>query len=156
MKVYSLVMVFLFTMHTTSIAQTIKYDTTKAEGSIEIYGRVTDQKGNGLEFARITLFEGEIEKGFAKTGLDGNYRITQIQKCKCELNLKVYYVGYQERIINILGSKENVHVDIRLETRKRSANNRMGLHSSYSPIRIDRTEPNRKIITKEQIKHFPW
>jgi len=57
----------------------------------EIYGRVTDEKKQALDYATVQAYEGGILKGGAKTDINGNYSIKPLSPGT--YMIKVTYVG---------------------------------------------------------------
>ena len=154
--VYSLVLVFLIGTHTDSMAQSVQYDSTQTDGFIEIYGRVIDEKRNGVVFATVTILEGGVIKGGGRTDMNGYYKIKLIRGGNNKYDLKVAYIGYQEKMITqTYGQKRREKVTFFLEPRVGA---RMGAFVITTVPRglMDKESPNKKIITKEQILHSPW
>ena len=41
----------------------------------ELHGRVTDEKGQPMDFATVQVFDKGVSRGGAKTDINGNYKI---------------------------------------------------------------------------------
>nr|MBP6315139.1 TonB-dependent receptor [Chitinophagaceae bacterium] len=119
----------------------------------EIYGRVTDDKKQPLEFATVQAFQGGISKGGAKTDINGNYSIKPLPPGEYEL--KISYVGMNtDEIKGIpLGNDSRRKVDVQLEKKMLKEVKVRG--SKYVPPLVDATDPNRKGITRKQMAEAP-
>lgn len=118
----------------------------------EIYGRITDEKKAGLDFASVTAMEGGIVKGGAKTDINGNYKIKPLAPGKYEL--KVTYMGYKEmRLNNIyVGNDKSVKQDVEME--RLDATKKTVIVRDVKNKLIDASDPGKKVVTGETFKNF--
>ncbi len=124
----------------------------------EIYGKVVDEKKQPVDFASVQAFEGGILKGGAKTDLNGNYSIKPLAPGTYEI--RVSYLGMAEqRISGIpLSNDGQKKVDVTMEKKKQ-----VGLDTNKKIIIVEKRyvqplisdEPNKSVITKEQMKRAP-
>lgn len=123
----------------------------------EIYGRVTDDKNQPLEFATVQAFQGGISKGGAKTDINGNYSIKPLPPGEYEI--KVTYLGMNTDITKDipLGNDSKRKVDVQME--KRAAATPKGevvvKAKKYVKPLVDPTDPGSNVMTKEQMKSAP-
>ncbi|HNB81298.1 MAG TPA: carboxypeptidase-like regulatory domain-containing protein, partial [Chitinophagaceae bacterium] len=120
----------------------------------EIYGRVTDEKKQGLDFASVTALEGGVVKGGKKTDMNGNYTIKPLAPGKYDI--RVTYLGYKEFILTgvYVGNDKSVKVDIQLEKKESSATKKDVIVRDYKVKLIDASDPGHKVVTGEQFKNF--
>ena len=119
----------------------------------EIYGRVTDDKGQPLDFATVQAFEGGISKGGAKTDMNGNFKIKPLNPGT--YSVKVTYAGYvtEERTEIRVGGDKRVNVDFQLE--KKTATTKKDIVIKKERVKIiDPGDPGKKTITGAQIKQL--
>ncbi len=153
---YSLAVVFLISMHEISFAQgqTVT-DTSEQLNRNEIYGKVVDEKGIGLDFASVTVSQNGVVKGGAKTQINGDYKIERLAEGKYDM--MVTYVGYNPNKRTQIEVTNNTAQEINLTLKKNESKKVQGQIITVGSIRfLDPSNPNRKITTKEQIKHSPW
>lgn len=123
----------------------------------EIYGRVTDDKGQALDFATVQAFQGGILKGGAKTDLNGNYSIKPLQPG--EYTIKVSFVGMvTEEISGVpLGNEGRRKVDAKLE--KKPAATPKGevviKATKYRKPLVDPGDPSSGVMVGADIKKAP-
>jgi len=119
----------------------------------EIYGRVTDEKKAGLDFASVTALEGGIVKGGAKTDMNGNFKIKPLAPGKYDL--KVTYVGYKEFLLTgiIVATDKSVKQDVQME-KKTSNEKKEVIVREVKVKQIDPGDPGRKVVTGEAFKNF--
>ncbi len=78
-----------------------------------IQGKIVDQNtGEGLPFANVVLEKDGVQKAGTTTDLDGNYSLTGFDPGT--YNLKVIYVGYQDKLTTgiVIGASKTVPLDI--------------------------------------------
>ncbi|MEZ5045497.1 MAG: carboxypeptidase regulatory-like domain-containing protein [Chitinophagaceae bacterium] len=122
-------------------------------GSGEIYGKVTDEKGQPIDFAIVQAFEGGVQKGGAKTDLNGNFRIKPLSPGK--YTLRVSYTGYNTEELQgiVLGVDKSLKIDVQLEKKTKTiAEVKI---KEYKKKLIDASEPTKNSLTKEEIKALP-
>ena len=148
MKTLRLLALLIFVANNTSFGQAV---------AGEIYGRVTDEKGEGLDFATVQAFQGGILKGGAKTDLNGNYSIKPLQPG--EYTVKISFVGMvTEEISGIpLGNEGRRKVDAKLE--KKPAATPKGevviKASRYRKPLVDPGDPSSGVMVGADIKKAP-
>lgn len=120
----------------------------------EIFGRVTDDKKQALDFASVQAFEGGVLKGGAKTDLNGNYRIKPLSPGRYDL--KISFLGFQTQEIKgiLVGSDKSVKVDVEMQ-KKDAKQGPEVVVKDYKVKLIDPSDPGQKTITSEQIKQLP-
>jgi hypothetical protein len=123
----------------------------------EIYGRVTDEKKQALDYATVQAYEGGILKGGAKTDINGNYSIKPLSPGT--YMIKVTYVGMKtEEISDIpLGNDGRRKVDVEME--KRPAASPKGpvivRAKKYVKPLVDPSDPGTNVMTKGDIAKAP-
>ncbi len=123
----------------------------------EIYGRVTDDKKQPLEFATVQAFQGGISKGGAKTDINGNYSIKPLPPGEYEI--KVTYLGMNTDITKDipLGNDQRRKVDVQME--KRSAATPKGevviKATRYVKPLVDASDPGTNVMTRKQMAEAP-
>ncbi len=148
MKTLRLLALLIFVANNTSFGQAV---------AGEIYGRVTDEKGQALDFATVQAFQGGILKGGAKTDLNGNYSIKPLQPG--EYTIKISFVGMvTEEISGIpLGNEGRRKVDAKLE--KKPAATPKGevviKASRYRKPLVDPGDPSSGVMVGADIKKAP-
>jgi hypothetical protein len=105
-KTFRLLTAFLFVTH-------IAFGQASQSG--DIYGRITDEKNQALDFVTIRAEEGGVSKGGAKSDINGNYKIKPLSPGKYDII--VTYAGYQtEKITGVLvGSDKSTKLDVKME-----------------------------------------
>jgi hypothetical protein len=125
-----------------------------AQNSGEIYGRVTDEKKQGLDFATVTAMEGGVVKGGGKTDLNGNYKIKPLAPGKYDV--KVTYTGYKSSTIQgiIVAADKRVQQDFQMAKKENNALKEEFVVTTYKNKLVDASDPGNKIISGEQFVNF--
>lgn len=123
----------------------------------EIYGTVTDEKGEPMINASVQVTEGGIAKGGAVTDIDGKFSVKPLSPGSYQV--RVSYTGYKQTLIDGVdvtgtGVKVNVKMD------QSSANTTLGVvevkAERYAAPLIQPKDPgSTTTLTKEQIKNLP-
>jgi hypothetical protein len=119
-----------------------------------IYGKVLDEKKQGLDFASVTASEGGQIKGGAKTDLNGNYKIKGLAPGRYEV--KVTFVGYKESITRdvIVQTDKLTNLDLEMEKREsKSATQKEVVIKDYKRKLIDPDGSNTNYVSKEVIRN---
>lgn len=90
----------------------IIYDKGYSEAG-EIYGRITDEKNQPLDFASVQVLENGIVKGGGKSDLNGLYKIKPLKPGTYKV--KVSYVGFQEIMITDVTLFGNMRLEVNLK-----------------------------------------
>lgn len=145
-------LLLLSLMYNQTNAQTInEHDTTKSLVAT-LYGKVTNEKKEGIDFASILILQGGVLKGGTKTDINGNYRI-KIQAYE-NYDVLVKCAGYREQkiealIVNTIG-RHNLNVE--LETKNSDSSNDKIIITSFPPgKKMNRVELNKPILS--DVKH---
>jgi len=64
----------------------------QGNNSGEIYGRITDEKGESLDAASVSAYQGGVLKGGKRSDLNGNYIIKPL--APGTYTVKVTFLGY--------------------------------------------------------------
>lgn len=122
----------------------------------EIYGRITDEKGQILDFATVQALQGGIIKGGAKSDLNGNYSIKPLTPGTYEI--KVSYAGYATSLIqNIpVNNDGKTKIDVKMEkSQPIDITKGKGVEiktTRYKPPIVNTDAPSSNIKTKTEIK----
>ena len=136
------------------VVDVVKADDTKIiytdngeKGSGEIYGRIYDEKKEGLDFASIMAYQNNIVKGGSKTDMNGNYKIKPLQSGIYDL--KVTYVGYKEKIIKgvKVASSSKVQIEFQLNKKAISGGSKDVVITAYKVKMIDASDPGSRVVT---------
>jgi hypothetical protein len=140
-KTFRLLTAFLFVTH-------IAFGQASQSG--DIYGRITDEKNQALDFVTIRAEEGGVSKGGAKSDINGNYKIKPLSPGKYDII--VTYAGYQtEKITGVLvGSDKSTKLDVKME--KATKVLKTAKVSSYRVPLIDPHTTTNKVIDRVEIK----
>ena len=155
MKVFLWLIVFAFFIElpTDVLAQTPN-DTISSTHlqSGEIYGKVIDEKGQPMDFATVQVFDKDVYVSGAKTDIYGNYKIKPFSPGV--YTVKVKYVGYNTGIIENVNfeNESKVILDFKL-TKKQPIKGNKGLHHGCTRRMFDPSEPNKKVMTKSDLRN---
>lgn len=125
------------------------------QGGID--GRVTDEKGDAMSGATVKVLEGGIVKGGGRADLNGNYRVKPLSPGTYDV--EVSYLGYPKKIVQ--GVKVNIDDMQTLNVKMEKESGNQGVKIKTVVVQaektklIDASNPNSKIMTKEQIKQMP-
>ena len=123
----------------------------------EIFGRVTDEKKEGLEFATVQAYIGGILKGGSKTDINGNYSIKPLSPGNYDL--KISYVGMITREINDipLGNDGRRKVDVQLEKRQATGPKKdiIVTATRFEKPLVDASDPSSSVMGAAAIKQAP-
>jgi hypothetical protein len=154
---YSIAVAFLLNVPMDSFGQHVN-DTTHSQQNLygEITGKVTDSKGEPLDFANVTAFNGGIAKGGSKTDFNGNYKINNL--VDGIYTIRVSYAGYQtQEIMGVpITNREVKKVDFELERTSSKFGVTTRLIILTHPRLFDPAESNRKVIDKNEIKRLAY
>ena len=127
-----------------------------AQNAGEIYGRITDEKKQGLDFASVTASSGGVVKGGGKTDINGNYKIKPL--APGTYDVKVTYVGYKEEILQgvVVGNDKRIEVDFQLEKKsdKSATGEKQVIVKDYKVKLIDPSKPGGTIKTGKELQTF--
>lgn len=145
--------VFVFNAGETFAQNTVDSNIVQTNLGGTIYGRVIDEKEQGLDFATVQAFSNNILKGTTKADINGNYKITPIPAG--EYTLRVTFVGLQTKEITgiALGTDGRREVNIKM-VKGHSPNNQGAIRTITKPI-IDYDQPSKINIKGKEIKHIP-
>lgn len=121
----------------------------------EIYGRVTDEKKQPLEFATVRAYEGGILKGGAKSDINGNYSIKPLSPGTYEV--KVTYAGMDSLSIDgiPLGNDSRRKVDLEMQKRAVVGPKKdiiFNVKRIYQKPLVDPTNPGGSEMVKADMK----
>lgn len=153
MFLYALFSVFLVQMNEGAFAQTISETTIQnKEESCTIYGRITDEKGQSLEFATVMVIQDGIIKGGTKTDFNGYYTIYPL--LKGTYNLKVSYIGLETEEMNEIPLSSKRKVDLQMRKDNKRVMGGIMFRTVTMPF-FDPSNPGQQIMRKEDMKHMP-
>lgn len=127
-------------------------DSTRNKVSGEVYGKVTNEKGERLDFASVVVMQGGIVKAGAKTNLNGYYKIRQIEPGN--YIIKVTYPGY---------TPLQIPIEVKVLTKKEAnlilvKDNQIEFLGKIgficTPSLINRQSPGTQKLNSEQIQHM--
>jgi len=151
---YALAVAFLIELPSEVFAQTPS-DTISSNllQSGEINGRVTDEKGQPMDFATVQVFENDVKVGGAKTDINGRFKIKLINPGV--YSVRVTYAGYQTETVKKVGIQPNKLTDLNFSLKKRTADQRpmTGVIVMKHKL-IDPSEPNKKVMTKSELRNI--
>lgn len=122
----------------------------------EIYGRVTDEKKQPLEFATVRAYEGGILKGGSKSDINGNYSIKPLSPGTYEI--KVSYAGMDSLSIQEIPLGNDSRRKVDLEMQKRAIQGKgvtIKTTRIYVKPLVDPSDPGTSVLTKGQLKEAP-
>lgn len=87
----------------------------QGNNSGEIYGRITDEKGESLDAASVSAYQGGVLKGGKRSDLNGNYIIKPL--APGTYNVKVTFLGYPTQEIQgvVVRSEGRTKIDVKME-----------------------------------------
>ncbi len=151
---YALAVAFLIEIPYDIIAQT-QNDTNSSTllQSGTIYGKVTDDKGQPLDFANVQVFDKGILVSGAKTDIYGNYKIKLI--APSVYLVKVTYLGYQIESVEKVKIQQNKLINLNFSLDKKSSDHKSTIGIIiYDHKLIDPSEPNKKVIKGSAIRNM--
>jgi hypothetical protein len=152
---YALAVAFLIELPNEVFAQ-ISQDTSSAQNIhySEILGRVTNEKRQPLDFASVQVFDKGVTIGGAKTDINGNYKIKQLKSGI--YSIKVTYAGYISKIIdnvNISDSDSLIKLNFTLKIKPQTKTTGDIIITVGKPRLINPSEPNKKVMTKSDLRN---
>jgi hypothetical protein len=150
---YALAIAFFTQVPLNVVGQKVKDSTHIAQMQYgQLTGKVTDEKGNPLDFATVRVLQNGIVKGGAKTDQDGYYMISNLKPGKYMISgIFSGYSPVEIKNISVMASQTEPF-DLKLE-RKKSLN--PGTIIKVGSIKIiDPANPGRKELNKNDIRHM--
>jgi hypothetical protein len=151
---YALAVAFLIELPTEVFAQ-IPSDTISSNilQSGEIYGRVMDEKAQPLDFATVQILVKDKIINGAKTDINGNFRVKNLGPGNYVL--KIIYLGYFSVIHqNIIIDDSKPRLNLNFLLKKNQHYNKEKDIIRVGTIRfLDPSEPNKKVMYKNDLKH---
>ncbi len=150
---YALFSVFLVQVSEGAFAQTISDTIIQNKDELcTIYGRITDEKGQGLEYATVMILQDGVIKGRAKTDFNGYYTIYPL--LKGSYNLKVSYIGMETEEMNEIPLSSKRKVDLQMRKSNKRVMGGIMFRTVTMPF-FDPSNPGQQIMRKEDMKHMP-
>lgn len=136
----------------------------------EVYGRVTNENGEPLDFATVRALENGIIKGGAKTDENGNFKINYLKPS--EYTIRVTYAGYVGEELQgvIVEGKKYQMVNFKLALQSniiKSSDVKVlgGMRyvepikpkitiGNFKTLKLDPSNPGRKGFRKSDIRHM--
>ena len=113
------------------------------KGKSMIYGKITDQNNEALDFVTIKATQNDVVMGGSKSDIDGNYKIMSLKPGTYDL--KFTYAGYQTEIISnvIVRVDKSIRIDLNME---QASNELKSVKvTSYRTTLIEQATTNRTI-----------
>lgn len=150
---YALAIAFFTQVPLNVVGQTGQDSTQSAQSQYgQIRGRVTDEKGNPLDFATVRVLQEGIVKGGAKTDQDGYYMISNLKQGNYLISAILSgYSPVEIKNVSIMAS-QNEPFDLKLE-RKKSGEPLKTIKIRVGQTRlIDPSNPGTKGFIKSEIR----
>jgi hypothetical protein len=152
---YALSIAFFTQVPLNVVGQEVKDSTHNAQMQYgQLTGRVTDEKGNPLDFATVRVLQNGIVKGGAKTDQDGYYKIKKLNHGY--YSITVHYLGFVSKEIDkvLVNTIQNKHYNFKLKRNKDVHRTTGIIIISPNPKLIDPSNPARKGFNKSDIRHM--
>ena len=133
------------------VGQEAKESTPIAQNQYgQLTGRVTDEKGNPLEYASVRVLQNGIVKGGAKTDKDGFYMISNLKQGN--YTVRTTYAGFGPKEIKdvCIKSSQNEPCNLNLE-RKKSDSPEKIIRMGKTRF-IDPSNPGTKGFNRNEIR----
>lgn len=121
----------------------------------EIYGTVTDEKGEPLVNASVQVTEGGIQKGGAVTDFDGKYSVKPLDPGNYQV--RISYTGYKQSLItDVAITSSGALLNVKMEASSTTLTEVVVKESRYAAPLIQPRDPGSiTTIPKEQIARMP-
>lgn len=127
-------------------------DSTRNKVSGEVYGKVTNEKDERLDFASVVVMQGGIVKAGAKTDLNGNYKIKYLEPGR--YILKATYLGYPPKEIAIeIDANSKVRYDVQMVKYGRNREP-IFVWKTVTLSLLNGQSPGTQKLNSEQIQHM--
>lgn len=146
----ALVLIALFV---TGIASTIKTNAPLANSSTDtgaISGTVTDEAGEGISFANVAVYQGDLLVTGTATDFDGRYFISGL--AAGTYDLEASFAGNKARVTGILVSQGTVFLDLTLSTEIQLQN--VMIECPMPLVDVERNVSGG-VVSKEEIRNLP-